>query len=116
MANMVAENQEGIDGNEHKFFGYIGRRADTDGIKNLEDGVERTLVHVYRQGGTFKASIDLYSAPTRYTSADASTIVKSVTGLAEVDAWSKFHQNCSRRNGGTSILDAGTVQVSEACE
>ena len=36
----------------------------------------------------------------RYTSAEASTIVRSEPGLEGVDAWSRLHANHSRRTLG----------------
>ena len=33
----------------------------------------------------------------RYTNSEASTIVRSVTGLDEVEAWARHHANYSRR-------------------
>ena len=97
MANMVAENQDGIVGNEHRFFGNIGRGPTQMGSRTLRMVLKEHSLMYTNKGTFFKASADLYSAATRYTSVEASTIVKSVTGLAEVEAWSKFHQNCSRR-------------------
>ena len=57
-----------------------------------------------------KASRELHSALARYTWTEASTIVKSVTGLADVEEFSKSHANYSRRTSGR------ICHVSEACE
>ena len=39
--------------------------------------------------------------------------MKSVTGLAEVDAWSKFHQNCSRRTEGRVFWMHGQGKIDD---
>ena len=43
-----------------------------------------------------KASKDMYNVLARYTSSEASTIVRTVTGLDGVEAWSILHANYSR--------------------
>ena len=47
-----------------------------------------------------KASRELHSALARYTWTEESTIVRRVTGLAEVEEFSKSHGNYSRRTSG----------------
>ena len=42
-----------------------------------------------KREGCAKTSRELYSVPVRYTSSEASTVVKSVTGFEGVEAWSR---------------------------
>ena len=44
------------------------------------------------KGACVKASSELHNALARYTSTEASTIVKKRDRTAEVEAWSKFHR------------------------
>ena len=55
---------------------------EVDGIRNLEEDLERRHVCGNQQGSMrLVRARELYSALARYTSSEASTIVKSVTGL-----------------------------------
>ena len=57
--------------------------VETDGIKNFEEVSKEDTFMDANKGACVKASSELYSAPTRHTSSEASTIVENVTGFAE---------------------------------
>ena len=67
------------------------------GSKNLENVLKEHMFMDTNKGACVKASRELHNALARYTWPEASTIVKSVTELAEVQIWSTFHANYSRR-------------------
>ena len=70
---------------------------EVDGIRNLKKTLkEDTFVDTNKEP-CLKARRELFSVLVRYTSSEASTIVKSVTGLEGVEAWSNLHANYCRR-------------------
>ena len=82
---MVVENQDGSVGNEQRSCGILDA-AEVDGIKNLEEALKEDTFMDADKGAYVKASRELYSAPTRHTSSEASTIVQSTTGLEGVES------------------------------
>ena len=68
MANMVAENQEGIDGNEHKFFGNIGRGPTQMGSRTLRM-VLKEHSFMYTNKGARSRRVLIYTAHRRGTRA-----------------------------------------------
>ena len=83
--------------------GSVGMNRDPAEIIAAEMGpgtLRRLKEHMFmdaNKGACVKASAELHGALARYTWAEVLTIVKSVPGLAEVQVWSTFHANYSRR-------------------
>ena len=95
MGKMVVEKRNGSVG-MNKDLAEILEVDETDEIKNPGRLKEYTVMDAIK-GACVKASTELHSALTRYTWTETSAIVESVTGLAEVETWSKFHANYSRK-------------------
>ena len=73
--------------------------AKADGVRKLEEILSEDAV-LGANKKCVKASRELYSVLARYTSFEASTIVRSVTGLDRVEAGPRRHANCSERTLG----------------
>ena len=77
--------------------------VETGGARNAEDILEDDVLVDANRDTCFKASKEMYSVLARCTNSEASTIVRSVTGLDGVEAWARLHANYSKRT--LDILD-----------
>ena len=67
--------------------------AEADGVRNLEEILKEDAYVDANKKNCVKASRELLILLARYKSSEASTIVRSVTGLQGVEAWSTLHVN-----------------------
>ena len=80
--------------------------AETSGTESKDEVLKEDRFADANRERCMKTSSSMYSVLARYTSSEASTIVKSVTELDGVGAWAKLHANYSRRTLGTNVQSA----------
>ena len=93
MTDLDVENLTAVSGMNRELAEMLDV-AEADGVRNLEEILKEDAFLDANKEACAKVSRD-YGALARYTSSEASAIVKSVTGLEGVEAWSKLHGNYS---------------------